>query len=69
MCFARTLERHREGILNHSDYPIHTRRLDGINNRIKLIKHHAHGFRDDRYFVLKVEQALDHNANSLFGGR
>ena len=29
--FARRLERHRQGILNHCDYPIHTGRLEGIN--------------------------------------
>ena len=57
--FARTLERHREGILNHCAYPIHNSKLEGINNKIKLIKRRAYGFRDDRYFVLKVKQAFD----------
>lgn len=57
--FARSLERHREGILNHCDYPINNSKLEGINNKIKLIKKRAYGFRDERYFVLKVKQAFD----------
>jgi len=56
--FARMLERHREGLLNHCDYPIHTSKLEGINNKIKVIKRKAYGFRDDRYFILKVKQAF-----------
>ena len=64
--FARRLERYREGILNHCHYPIHNSKLEGINNKIKLIKRKAYGFHDDRYFVLKVKQAFDPEANSLF---
>ncbi len=30
---AKMLERHREGILNHCDHPIHTSKLEGINNK------------------------------------
>jgi transposase len=56
--FARMLERHRTGILNHCDYPIHTSKLEGINNRIKVIKRQAYGYRDSEYFTLKVKQAL-----------
>lgn len=59
--FARTLQRHREGILSHCHYPIHTGRLEGINNKIKVIKRQAYGFRDERYFTLKVKQAFDPN--------
>jgi len=57
--FAATLERHREGILNHCDYPIHTSKLEGANNKIKLIKREAYGYHDERYFSLKVKQAFD----------
>lgn len=46
------------GILNHCDYPIGTSRLEGVNNTIKLIKRKAYGYRDERYFVLKVKQAF-----------
>jgi len=57
--FARRLERYGYGILNHCDYPIHTGKLEGINNRIKVIKRQAYGFHDQRYFTLKVLQAFD----------
>lgn len=36
--FARTLERYTFGILSHCDFPIHTSRLEGVNNKIKVIK-------------------------------
>jgi len=39
--FAKMLERHRYGILNHCDYPIHTGKLEGVNNKIKVIKRKA----------------------------
>ena len=57
--FARRLQRHDYGILNHCDYPIHTGRLEGVNNKIKVIKRKAYGFHDPRYFALKVLQAFD----------
>ena len=41
--FARMLQRHRDGILNHCDYPIHTGKLEGVNNKIKVIKRKAYG--------------------------
>ena len=59
--FADSLERHREGILNHCKYPIHTSKLEGINNKIKVIKRKAYGYHDERYFSLKVIQAFDPN--------
>lgn len=57
--FARRLERHDYGILNHCDYPIHTGKLEGTNNKIKVIKRKAYGFHDQHYFALKVLQAFD----------
>jgi len=56
--FAKMLERRRYGILNHCDYPIHTSRLEGVNNRIKVIKRKAYGYHDQRYFILKIYQAF-----------
>jgi len=56
--FARMLERYRYGILNHCDYPIHTGKLEGMNNKIKVIKRKAYGFHDLRYFTLKIYQAF-----------
>jgi transposase len=56
--FAKTLCRYRYGILNHCEYPIHTGRLEGVNNKIKVIKRRAYGFHDLRYFSLKIIQAF-----------
>lgn len=65
--FARTLERYREGILNHCEYPIHNSKLEGVNNKIKVIKRSAYGYHDDHYFALKVKQAFDPESGALFG--
>ena len=46
------------GILNHADYPIGTSRLEGANNKIKVIKRKAYGFHDSEHFALKVKQAF-----------
>ena len=47
-----------DGILNHCDYAIGTSPLEGVNNKIKVIKRRAYGFHDPDYFALKVKQAL-----------
>jgi len=57
--FCRTLKDHAHGILNHCDFAIHTSVLEGVNNKIKVIKRKAYGFHDLRYFTLKVFQAFD----------
>lgn len=56
--FINMLKRHSYGILNHCDYPIHTSKLEGVNNKIKVIKRKAYGFLDERYFSLKIIQAF-----------
>jgi transposase len=56
--FVTMLDRHRYGILNHCDYPLHTSLLEGVNNKIKLIKRKAYGYQDIRYFSLKIFQAF-----------
>ena len=56
--FVNMLNRHRYGIINHCDYPIHTGKLEGVNNKIKVIKRKAYGFHDLRYFTLKIYQAF-----------
>ena len=56
--FARQLAAKLEGVLSHCAYPLHTSLLEGINNKIKLIKRMAYGFRDDQYFFLKIRAAF-----------
>ncbi len=49
------------GILNHADHLIGTSKLEGVNNKIKVIKRKAYGFHDERYFALKIIQAFSGN--------
>lgn len=58
VAFARMLEKHRYGILNHCRHPMHTSRIEGVNNKIKVIKRNAYGFHDVEYFGLKIKQAF-----------
>ena len=55
--FANTLKRYSYGIINHCKFPIHTSKLEGINNKIKVMKRKAYGYRDLEYFSLKIMQA------------
>jgi len=56
--FARKLIPYLPGILAHSRWRLHTSLLEGINNRIKVIKRVAYGYRDDDYFFLKIRAAF-----------
>ena len=62
--FARRLEHYRHGILSHCRHPIHTSRIEGVNNKIKVIKRIAYGFHDPEYFSLKVKQAFPGRQNA-----
>jgi transposase len=61
VAFARKLETYLPGILAHARWPLHTSLLEGINNKIKVIKRMAYGFRDDEYFFLKIRAAFPGN--------
>ena len=52
--FAKTLTKHRDGVLAYFDYPITTGPLEGINNKIKTMKRQAYGYRDLEFFKLKI---------------
>lgn len=56
--FARRLRPYLPGILAHCRYPLGTNLIEGINNKIKVIKRMAYGFRDDAYFFLKIRAAF-----------
>lgn len=56
--FAKRLKPYLHGILSHCRHPLHTSLLEGINNKIKVIKRMAYGFRDDDYFFLKIRAAF-----------
>ncbi|MDI6732587.1 MAG: transposase, partial [Planctomycetota bacterium] len=56
--FADSLKEHLPGILAHCRYWISTSFLEGMNNKIKVIKRIAFGFRDMDYFFLKIRGAF-----------
>jgi transposase len=61
--FIKTLRRFEYGILNHCNVSIGTSRLEGVNNKIKVIKRKAYGFHDTTYFGLKIKQAFPGDAD------
>lgn len=56
--FANRLRQFEYGILNHCNHSMHTSKLEGVNNKIKVIKRIAYGFHDLEYFALKVKEAF-----------
>jgi len=56
--FVRRLEPYLSGILAHCRWPLGTNLVEGINNKIKVIKRVAYGYRDDDYFFLKIRAAF-----------
>lgn len=56
--FATKLKPYLPGIIAHANWPLNTSLLEGINNKIKVIKRMAYGFRDDDYFFLKIRDAF-----------
>lgn len=56
--FAKNLAKRLPGILAHCRYPLNTSILEGFNNKIKVIKRMAYGYRDTDYFFLKIRAAF-----------
>ena len=59
--FARNLKQRIGGVLAHCRWPFGTSLLEGINNKIKVIKRMAYGFRDDDYFFLRIRATFPGN--------
>lgn len=56
--FASNLTKRIEGILSHCRWKLNTSVLEGINNKIKVLKRIAYGYRDEGYFFLKIRAAF-----------
>jgi transposase len=56
--FAKRLRKYMRGILASAIYRMNSSILEGVNNRIKVIKRMAYGFRDSTYFFLKIKDAF-----------
>lgn len=59
--FARRLKEYWRGILSRVRWPMHTGQLEGINNRIKVIKPMAYGYRDSEFFFMKIKNDFPGN--------
>lgn len=59
--FARRLSGYWRGIVTRVRWPMHTGQLEGINNKIKVIKRMAYGYRDSAYFFMKIKAAFPGN--------
>ena len=54
MKMAVTIMAYRTGILAWYACPISTGKVEGSNNKIKVMKRVAYGFRNERYFQLRL---------------
>jgi transposase len=61
MLFAKRLRPYWRGILSRVRWPMHTGQLEGINNKIKVFKRMAYGYRDSDSFFLKIKAAFPGN--------
>jgi transposase len=65
--FAKTIEKHLEGILAYFDFDcLSTGPLEGTNNKIKTMQRKAYGYRDMEFFKLKI-MALHETKYALVG--
>ncbi len=51
---VKTLRSRRKGILAWFKHPINSGRMEGINNKIKVMTRSAYGYRDETFFILKL---------------
>jgi len=66
VALVQTLRLHATGILNYFLHPISTGKLEGINNKIKVLKRQAYGYRDETFFILKLYSLQE--SKSVFTG-
>ena len=53
--FAERKEKRLDGLIAHASHPISTGKLEGFNNRIKVAKRIAYGYRDEDYFFPLIQ--------------
>ena len=51
---AVTVKTYKKGILAWYDCHLSTGKVEGINNKIQVMKRNAYGFRDEKYFTLRL---------------
>lgn len=63
---ARILASHRFGIVAHYNHPVSSGPIEGINNKIKMLKRQAYGYRDTEFFKLRT-MGIHESKYALFG--
>lgn len=66
MKMGNTIATYKFGILNWYEHPVSSGRLEGTNNKIKVLKRMAYGYRDLDFFKLRI-MAI-HEAKYAFTG-
>lgn len=56
--FADKLKNYVSGIIASAIHRLNTSVLEGMNNKIKVLKRMAYGYRDNDYFFLKIRAAF-----------
>lgn len=59
--FAKRLSGYWRSILGRVRWSMHIGQLEGINNRIKVMKRMVYGYRVSEYFFLKIKAAFPDN--------
>lgn len=63
---GNTIAAHRYGILNWYDHKISSGRVEGTNNKIKVLKRMSYGYRDMEFFKLRI-MAIHESKYALVG--
>lgn len=63
MEIVQELKPYLNGIVSSACYRRHTCHLEGVNNKIKVIKRTAHGYRNAAYFFSKSEMHFPVNSD------
>lgn len=58
VAFAKRLAPNLSGIVGSARYHLNTSVLEGMNNKIKVLKRVAYGYRDTEYFILNIRDAF-----------
>lgn len=64
--FLRRIEPYLACILARCRWPLGTNPVEGINSKIKVIKHEAYGYRDDACFLLHIRAAFPGHGQRTF---
>lgn len=59
--FARTVRKHKQGIMGWTQLRISNGMLKGMNNKVKLVSHRSYGFRNDDRCI----EAIYHNCGAI----